>query len=106
MDWFRAGLPLGDATVMLQREVADRLTAVPGTREYGVLTILIGRCASVDRLLTLPPGAFRPAPKVQSAVVRLQFHAAEPPAKDEALLSALVKSAFTRRRKTLSNTPI
>src|SRR5439155_6976010 len=103
VDWFRAGLPLGDATVMLQREVADRLIAVPGTREYGVLTILIGRCASVDRLLTLPPGAFRPAPKVQSAVVRLQFHAAEPPAKDEALLSALVKSAFTRRRKTLSN---
>ena len=101
--WYRHGQPLLDATLMLQREVADRLTASPGTREYGVLTVLIGRHASVERLLALPPGAFRPAPKVQSAVVRLRFHAPDPPADDENLLEEIVKAAFTRRRKTLAN---
>jgi 16S rRNA (adenine1518-N6/adenine1519-N6)-dimethyltransferase len=68
---------LQDATVMVQREVADRLEARPGTKDYGVLTILVGLHADVRRLLTLPPGAFRPAPKVDSAVVRLRFR---PPA--------------------------
>jgi 16S rRNA (adenine1518-N6/adenine1519-N6)-dimethyltransferase len=103
VEWYKDGAPMTDATLMLQREVADRLTAAPGTREYGVLTVLIGRHASIDRLLTLPPGAFRPAPKVQSAVVRLRFHAPDPSADDEKLLMAVVKSAFTRRRKTMSN---
>ena len=69
---------------MLQREVADRLTAAPGTREYGVLTVLIGHSAKVRRLMALPPGAFRPPPKVHSAVVRLEFHAPDPAARDAA----------------------
>jgi len=103
VDWYRSGLPLADATVMLQREVADRLTAAVGTRDYGVLTILVGHRASAERLLTLPPGAFRPAPKVHSAVVRLRFHPPEPEAQDETLLASVVKAAFTRRRKTLAN---
>jgi 16S rRNA (adenine1518-N6/adenine1519-N6)-dimethyltransferase len=103
IDFYRAGLPVSDATVMLQREVADRLTAAVGTKDYGVLTILVGHRASVERLLTLPPGAFRPAPKVRSAVVRLRFHPPEPHARDENVLAALVKAAFTRRRKTLAN---
>jgi 16S rRNA (adenine1518-N6/adenine1519-N6)-dimethyltransferase len=98
-----AGVPLADATVMLQREVADRLTATPGTRTYGTLTILIGQSARVERLLSLPPGAFRPAPKVHSAVVRLAFHAPEPVAKNPQLFAALVQAIFTRRRKTLGN---
>ena len=63
---FEAGLPLVDATVLLQREVAARLTASPGTRDYGVLSILLGMSASVERLLTVQPGAFRPVPKVTS----------------------------------------
>ncbi|MGE5245498.1 MAG: 16S rRNA (adenine(1518)-N(6)/adenine(1519)-N(6))-dimethyltransferase RsmA [Betaproteobacteria bacterium] len=96
-------LPLSDATLMLQREVADRLTAAPGTRTYGVLTILIGRRARAERLLTLPPGAFRPPPKVHSALVRLRFHAPDPPALNEALLATMVQAVFTRRRKTLGN---
>lgn len=103
LDLFAAGVPLTDATVMLQREVADRLAAPPGTRDYGVLTILVGRRAHAERALALPPGAFRPPPKVQSALVRLRFHAPDPPARDEALLGALVKAIFTRRRKTLAN---
>jgi 16S rRNA (adenine1518-N6/adenine1519-N6)-dimethyltransferase len=96
-------MPLHDATVMLQREVADRLMAEPGTRAYGVLTVLIGQSARVELLLSLPPGAFRPAPRVHSAVVRLGFHPPEPVAKNPALFAALVQAIFTRRRKTLSN---
>ena len=97
------GLPLVDATVMLQREVADRLLAPPSTRAYGVLSILIRHRADVDRLLALPPGAFRPAPRVHSTVVRLRFHDGEPPPKVPATFTALAQAIFTRRRKTLNN---
>ena len=100
---YSAGILLADATVMLQREVADRLVASPGTRKYGVLSILVGQTASVDRLFTLPPGAFRPMPKVHSAVVRLRFHAPDPPPADPVVFRALVQAIFTRRRKTLAN---
>ena len=100
---YAAGLPLRDATVMLQREVADRLTAAPGTRDYGVLAVLIGHRAEVERVLALPPGAFRPPPKVRSALVRLRFHPPAPKAKDESVFAAMVQAVFTRRRKTLAN---
>lgn len=62
-----------DALLMLQKEVADRLVAKVGTGEYGVLTVLTALNADVTRVLSLPPGAFRPQPKVHSAVVRLSF---------------------------------
>lgn len=103
VDWSRRGVPLVDATVMLQREVADRLAAEPGSRDYGVLTVLIRHRADVDRLLTLPPGAFRPSPKVQSAVVRLRFHPPDPPVADEAAFQRLVQRVFTHRRKMLAS---
>ena len=99
----RLGLPLVDATVMLQREVADRLLAAAGTREYGLLSILVGHRAAAKRLLNLPPGAFRPAPKVQSTVVRLSLHGPEPPVGDEAKLASITQALFSRRRKTLPN---
>jgi 16S rRNA (adenine1518-N6/adenine1519-N6)-dimethyltransferase len=102
-DLHAEGLPITDATLMLQREVADRLTAAPGSSNYGVLTILIQLVATVNRLLDLPPGAFRPPPKVRSTVVRLSFHAPAPRPGDLALFTSLVRSAFTRRRKTLAN---
>jgi len=92
-----------DATLMLQREVADRLEAVPGTGDYGVLSISVQLHADVRRLLTLPPGAFRPAPKVHSAVVRLTFRPPLTPPRDEQVFEAMVRSAFTQRRKTLAN---
>jgi 16S rRNA (adenine1518-N6/adenine1519-N6)-dimethyltransferase len=103
VELYAAGIPLTDATVMLQREVADRLVAPAGSKEYGVLSILIRASAEVDRLLVLPPGAFRPAPKVQSALVRLRFHPPNPPPRNSALFAALVQTIFTRRRKTLAN---
>jgi 16S rRNA (adenine1518-N6/adenine1519-N6)-dimethyltransferase len=98
-----AGVPLVDATVMLQREVADRVLAEPGSSDYGVLTVLIGHGASAGRLLQLPPGAFRPPPKVHSTVIRLRFHGPEPPVLNEAVFAGLTQAMFTRRRKTLAN---
>jgi 16S rRNA (adenine1518-N6/adenine1519-N6)-dimethyltransferase len=94
---------LSDAVVMLQREVAGRLTAVPGTRDYGVLTVLVEYSASVELLFSLPPGAFRPAPKVHSALVRLRFQPPDPPARNPRVFAALVQTAFNQRRKTLAN---
>jgi 16S rRNA (adenine1518-N6/adenine1519-N6)-dimethyltransferase len=92
-----------DATLMLQREVADRLVASPGTKDYGVLTIFVTARADVERVLTLPPGAFRPAPKVHSAVARLTFRPSVVPAVLRPVFDAMVKSMFTQRRKTLAN---
>jgi 16S rRNA (adenine1518-N6/adenine1519-N6)-dimethyltransferase len=100
---FAAGLPLVDAHVMLQREVADRLVAAPGTQDYGVLTVLLGHTAAISRVLSLPPGAFRPAPKVHSTVVRLRFHPPDPAVKRGQVFTDLVRAVFTRRRKTLAN---
>lgn len=101
-DHRRAG-GIRDATLMLQREVAERIEASPGTGEYGVLSVLVGLHAHVRRVLTLPPGAFRPAPKVHSAVIRLDFRPPPVSLRDEALFEAMVRSIFTRRRKTLLN---
>jgi 16S rRNA (adenine1518-N6/adenine1519-N6)-dimethyltransferase len=103
VELYASGAPLVDATVMLQREVADRLVAPPGGREYGVLSILIRHAADVDLVLKLPAGAFRPPPKVLSALVRLRFHPPDPPVADPATFAAIVQAVFTRRRKTLAN---
>lgn len=92
-----------DATVMVQREVAERLEATPGTAEYGPLSISIQLHADVTRVLTLPPGAFRPPPKVHSAVVRLSFRPPRVALTDERLFIGMVRSMFTQRRKTLAN---
>jgi len=103
LDARRRGVELTDASVMIQREVADRIEAIPGTKDFGPLSIVVQLRASVSRLLTLPPGAFRPQPKVHSAVVRLDFHDPRIAMKDEATFHALVRSIFTQRRKTLAN---
>jgi len=102
-DLFAAGVPIGDATLMLQREVADRLVAAPGTREYGVLSVLLQHVATIDILLKLPAGAFRPAPKVLSALVRLRFHPPLPTVASPKAFTGIVRAVFTRRRKTLAN---
>ena len=94
---------LADATVMLQLEVAERIEAGPGTRDYGVLSIMVQLHAGVRRRLTLPPGAFRPMPAVRSAVIGLTFRPPPVDVGDEAVFEALVRSMFTQRRKTLAN---
>ncbi len=94
---------IADATLMLQEEVAARLLASPGTGEYGVLTVQTALGADVARALSLPPGAFRPMPKVRSAVVSLRFRPPTVAIQDRALVVELVRSVFTQRRKTIGN---
>jgi 16S rRNA (adenine1518-N6/adenine1519-N6)-dimethyltransferase len=99
----RSGFPVLDATLMLQREVADRVLAAPDHRDYGVLAVLVQLRAQVERVFTLPPGAFRPPPAVRSSVVRLTFHPPEVALADEGIFEAMVRSVFAYRRKMLSN---
>jgi 16S rRNA (adenine1518-N6/adenine1519-N6)-dimethyltransferase len=99
----REGARLIDATLMVQREVADRIEGKPGTKDYGTLAIFVQFRAIVRRLMTLPPGAFRPIPKVHSAVLRLEFREPAVTLRDEATFELVVRSIFTQRRKTLLN---
>ncbi|NVK39867.1 MAG: 16S rRNA (adenine(1518)-N(6)/adenine(1519)-N(6))-dimethyltransferase RsmA [Oceanospirillaceae bacterium] len=98
-----AGL-IRDMHFMLQKEVVDRLAAEPGTSDYGRLGIMAQYHCRVDPLFIVPPGAFNPAPKVDSAIVRLTPYATPPhPAKDVGQLETVVRTAFGQRRKTLRN---
>ncbi len=94
---------LRDALLMLQKEVADRLVARVGTGDYGVLTVLTSLHADVKRVLSLPPGAFRPPPKVHSAVVRLTFRPPRVAIGDSDAFVRMVRTTFTQRRKTVGN---
>ena len=92
------------AVLMFQREVADRLTARPGSRAYGPLTVLAGRAYRIERLFDLPPGAFTPRPKVLSSVTRWLPLAGDPLPDDEVSpLRAVLQAAFAHRRQTLQN---
>ncbi len=98
MDW---------ATIMLQKEVADRLTASPNTKQYGIPTVLLKSCATIQSLLTLKPAEFHPRPKIDSVVVRIEFHDPKVEATenyDWPLFQKIVRAAFSQRRKTLLNT--
>ena len=93
-----------DMHFMLQREVVDRLSAAPGNKTYGRLSIMVQYHCRVMPLIPVPPSAFRPAPKVQSAIVRLKPHTTKPcVAENEELLSQIVSLGFQQRRKTLRN---
>jgi 16S rRNA (adenine1518-N6/adenine1519-N6)-dimethyltransferase len=94
---------VSDATLMLQREVAARVLAPPGTRDYGVLSVLVQWQANVRRLLALPSGAFRPPPEVRSTVIRLAFRPPLFPVADRDVFERMVRRMFTQRRKTLRN---
>jgi 16S rRNA (adenine1518-N6/adenine1519-N6)-dimethyltransferase len=89
--------------LMLQKEVADRVSASPGSGDYGPLAVLTQLEAEVTQILALPPGAFRPVPKVRSAVVRLRFRPAAVSIPDHALFEAMVRRLFMHRRKTVLN---
>jgi 16S rRNA (adenine1518-N6/adenine1519-N6)-dimethyltransferase len=95
---------LSEMTLMLQREVVERITAEPGGKEYGYLSVLAQYYCEAERLFDVPPGAFRPAPKVWSSVVRLRVreHPVEP-VRDESLFVELVSVLFAQRRKTALN---
>ncbi|MBM4181421.1 MAG: 16S rRNA (adenine(1518)-N(6)/adenine(1519)-N(6))-dimethyltransferase RsmA [Betaproteobacteria bacterium] len=94
-----------DMVFMLQKEVVDRMVAAPGTPDYGRLSVMLQARFRVEKLFIVPPGAFRPPPKVDSAIVRLLPLPAEGvPYQDAALFSEVVARAFGQRRKTLRNT--
>ena len=97
------GRVFSDATLMLQKEVVDRIAAHPGNGDYGTLAIQTSLLADVERVLTLPPGAFRPPPKVTSAVVRLRFRAPSAEVGDASVFERIVRGVFLQRRKTLAN---
>ena len=93
-----------DMHFMLQKEVVDRMVADPGTTDFGRLSVMLQYRFYMERLFVVPPGAFNPAPKVDSAIVRLiPKPAAELTVRDEALLAKLVLAAFGQRRKMLRN---
>lgn len=90
------------AVLMFQREVAMRLTGRPGTGDYGPLTVLAGRAFTIERLFDVPPGAFRPRPKVVSTVTRwMPRPAADLPSDDVAALKSALRAAFAHRRQTI-----
>lgn len=94
-----------DMTFMLQKEVVERMVAEPSTSDYGRLTLMLQRRFHLEWLLTVPPTAFNPPPKVESAVVRLiPKTAAEITPLEEEVFARVVAAAFSQRRKTLKNT--
>ena len=94
---------LGRAVLMMQQEVGDRLLARPGTKDYGVLSVLIQYHFQLERVFSLSPANFFPPPQVSSVVLKLTPGSPEPRARDEALLARVVKTAFGQRRKSLNN---
>jgi len=96
---------VSDMTFMLQKEVVMRMVAEPGTDDYGRLSVMLQYRFRMGRLFDVPPGAFRPAPKVTSSIVRMvPLPPEQLAAQDEALLESIVAAAFGQRRKTLRNT--
>lgn len=95
---------LSDLHVMLQDEVARRVAAPPGSKEYGILSVLYALWTEVDRPLRFPPGSFSPPPKVHSALLRARFRtSAAADVADSEALEILLRRAFSRRRRTLEN---
>lgn len=93
-----------DMHFMLQKEVVDRLTARPGSKDWGRLSVMVQYACQADDLFAVPPGAFSPPPKVDSAIVRLTPHVTPPfPAQDFRLFTLLTRQAFTQRRKAIRN---
>lgn len=93
-----------DMVFMLQLEVVDRLAAAPGNADYGRLSVMMQYHCKVERLFKVPPSAFNPQPKVDSAIVRLEPWITPPhPVRDETLFATLVREAFNQRRKTVRN---
>lgn len=104
MGLFEAGVPLASITVMVQKEVADRMQAEPGSKDYGALSLAVQYYAKPYIAANVPPNCFMPRPNVGSAVIRLTLHK-KPPVEvaDERLLFRLIRASFAQRRKTLVN---
>lgn len=104
MGLFESGVPIDNITVMVQKEVADRMQVGPGTKDYGALSLAVQYYAKPYIIANVPPNCFIPRPNVGSAVIRLTRHQ-EPPVqvKDEELMFRIIRASFNQRRKTLQN---
>lgn len=104
MGLFESHVPLSSITIMVQKEVADRMQVGPGTKDYGALSLAVQYYARPEIVASVPPGCFIPKPNVGSAVIRL-IRYEEPPVKtqDEKKMFAVIRAAFNQRRKTLVN---
>lgn len=104
MGLFESGVPLSSITVMVQKEVASRMQAQPGTKDYGALSLAVQYYAEPYIVANVPPNCFMPRPGVGSAVIRLTRHTNMPVyVKDEKLMFRLIRASFNQRRKTLAN---
>lgn len=104
MGLFEKHVPVSSITVMVQKEVADRMQAGPGTKDYGALSLAVQYYARPEILFTVSPGCFMPRPNVGSAVIRLVRYVDNPVSvRDEAHMFSLIRAAFGQRRKTLVN---
>ena len=92
-----------EVVCMIQKEVADRIAEKPGTKTYGILSVLLQAWYDIDYIISVGSGAFCPPPKVQSAVIRLRRNGRSSLGCDERLFKMVVKTAFNQRRKTLRN---
>ncbi len=104
MGLFESHVPIHSITVMVQKEVADRMQVGPGTKDYGALSLAVQYYAKPEIVANVPPNCFMPRPNVGSAVIRLTRHE-QPPVivKDEKLMFRLIRASFNQRRKTLVN---
>ena len=104
MGLFESHVPIESITVMVQKEVADRMQVGPGTKDYGALSLAVQYYAKPEIVANVPPNCFMPRPNVGSAVIRLTCHE-KPPVQvdDEKLMFSLIRASFNQRRKTLAN---
>ena len=104
MGLFESHVPIDSITIMVQKEVADRMQVGPGTKDYGALSLAVQYYAKPEIVANVPPNCFMPRPNVGSAVIRLTRHA-EPPVQveDEKMMFRLIRASFNQRRKTLAN---
>lgn len=104
MSLFEEHVPFESVTVMVQKEVAERMQAAPGTKEYGALSLAVQYHAKPEIVANVPPNCFIPRPSVGSAVIRLTRYEVPPVSvKDEEKLFAVIRASFNQRRKTLAN---
>ena len=105
MGLFESHVPIESITIMVQKEVADRMQVGPGTKDYGALSLAVQYYAKPEIIANVPPNCFMPRPNVGSAVIKLTRHEQVPvEVKDEKLMFKLIRAAFNQRRKTLQNT--
>lgn len=104
MGLFESDVPLSSITIMVQKEVAERIQVGPGTKDYGALSLAVQYYARPEIVLNVPSTCFMPRPGVGSAVIRLQKYATPPVSvKDEKKMFSIIRAAFNQRRKTLAN---